>query len=255
MNDLNYINELKELELRVYDLWNKVKTQLNDEFDARISTFHLLAIVIRSFKIYLILKKENLDRNEWYTKIYRSEYNQPWPPTNGRIINFSQSLNWDFLVMMLIGYTQILFSIVESKFRLFQMAIDPNAPKGKKDAFVYVYTWLLSKINKVQYQEFIKFISLIRNTVHNNGKYMNTKYPYVPIKYREKMYEFKHNEFVKYPEDVDLSDLLLLQITPDVIDMMEDIILNSELINIKSIPEPVYTLRSGFVIKQSNSTT
>ena len=84
---------------------------------------------------------------------------------------------------------------------------------------------------------------------------MNTKYPYVPIKYREKMYEFKHNEFVKYPEDVDLSDLLLLQITPDVIDMMEDIILNSELINIKSIPEPVYTLRSGFVIKQSNSTT
>ena len=87
---------------------------------------------IRSFKIYLILKKENLDSNEWYTKIYRSEYNQPWPPTNGRIINFSQSLNWDFLVMMLIGYTQILFSIVESKFRLFQMAIDPNALKGKK---------------------------------------------------------------------------------------------------------------------------
>jgi hypothetical protein len=83
MNDLDYINELKELELRVYDLWNKVKTKINDEFDARISTFHLLAVAIRSFKIYLILKKENLDGNEWYNRIYQSGYNQPWPPTNG----------------------------------------------------------------------------------------------------------------------------------------------------------------------------
>lgn len=48
MNDLDYINELKELELRVYDLWNKAKTKINDEFDARISTFHLLAVAIRS---------------------------------------------------------------------------------------------------------------------------------------------------------------------------------------------------------------
>lgn len=255
MNDLDYINELKELELRVYDLWNKVKTKINDEFDARISTFHLLAVAIRSFKIYLILKKENLDGNEWYNRIYQSKYNQPWPPTNGKIINFRQSLNWDFLVVMLIGYTQILFSIVESKFRLFQMTIDPNALKGEGDAFKYVYTWLLPKINKAQYQEFVRFFALIRNTIHNNGKYMNAKYPHVPIKYREKMYEFKHNEFVKYPDDVDLSNLLLLQITPDVIDMMEDIILNSELINIRSIPEPVYSLRSGFVINQSDSTT
>ena len=57
MNDLDYINELKELELRVYDLWNKVKTKINDEFDARISTFHLLAVAIRSFKIYLKERK------------------------------------------------------------------------------------------------------------------------------------------------------------------------------------------------------
>ena len=62
--------------------------------------------------------------------------------------------------------------------------------------------------------------------------------------YRGKTYEFKHNEFVKYPDGVCPSNLLLLQIAPDVIDMMEDIIMNSELININSIPEPAYSLRS-----------
>jgi hypothetical protein len=157
--------------------------------------------------------------------------------------------------VMLIGYTQILFSIVESKFRLFQMAIDPNALKGKSNEFYHVYTWLLPKINKAQYQEFVRFFALIRNTIHNNGMYVKATKRYDSSEYRGKKYEFKHNEFVKYPDDVDVSNLLLLQITPDVIDMMEDIILNSELIDIKSIPEPVYSLRSGFVINQSDSTT
>jgi hypothetical protein len=69
---------------------------------------------------------------------------------------------------------------------------------------------------------------------------MNAKKQYVPIEYREKKYEFKHNEFVNYSDGA--FTLLLLQITPDVIDMMKDIILNSELIKINSIPEPVYSL-------------
>jgi hypothetical protein len=150
-------------------------------------------------------------------------------------------LTKEFNDVMLMCYTQILFSIVESKFRLFLMTIDPNALKGKKDSFSNVYKALLgptSKINKPDYQEFLRFFALIRNTIHNNGKYMNAKNQYVPIEYREKKYEFKHNEFVNYSGGA--FTLLLLQITPDVIDMMEDIILNSELIIIHSIPEPVY---------------
>jgi len=69
-----------------------------------------------------------------------------------------------------------------------------NALKGKKDSFSNVYKALLgptSKINKPDYQEFLGFFALIRNTIHNNGKYMNAKNQYVPIEYREKKYEFK----------------------------------------------------------------
>ena len=245
MNEHDYINKLKELELRVYDIWIKVRTQINNELDARVSTFHSMAIAIRSFKIYLILKEKYLDDKQWFTNIYQSEYKQPWPVTDGiiQVTNFDQELTHDFNVLMLMSYTQILFSIVESKFRLSLMAIDPNA-LGKKYYFHDVYTCLLKRVEKTQYQEFIKFFSLIRNTIHNNGVYMKASKRYDSSEYRGKTYEFKHNEFVKYPDGVCPSSLLLLQITPDVIDMMEDIIMNSELININSIPEPAYSLRS-----------
>ena len=136
MNEHDYINKLKELELRVYDIWNKVRTQINNELDARVSTFHSMAIAIRSFKIYLILKERYLDDKQWFTNIYQSEYKQPWPVTDGtiQITNFDQELTHDFNVLMLMSYTQILFSIVESKFRLSLMAIDPNA-LGEKILF------------------------------------------------------------------------------------------------------------------------
>ena len=136
MNEHDYINKLKELELRVYDIWNKVRTQINNELDARVSTFHSMAIAIRSFKIYLILKEKYLDDKQWFTNIYQSEYKQPWPVTDGtiQITNFGQELTHDFNVLMLMSYTQILFSIVESKFRLSLMAIDPNA-LGEKILF------------------------------------------------------------------------------------------------------------------------
>jgi hypothetical protein len=87
MNEHDYINKLKELELRVYDIWNKVRTQINNELDARVSTFHSMAIAIRSFKIYLILKEKYLDDKQWFTNIYQSEYKQPGPVTDGTIQN------------------------------------------------------------------------------------------------------------------------------------------------------------------------
>jgi hypothetical protein len=100
------------------------------------------------------------------------------------IINDHQVLTMEFNEVMLMGYTQILFSIVESKFRLFQTAINPNAKEG--DFFINVYTLLLKTLDKCQYQKLIEFFSLIRNTIHNNGIYVNANKPHIPIEYREK---------------------------------------------------------------------
>lgn len=67
--------------------------------------------------------------------------------------------------------------------------------------------------------------------------YVKATKRYDSIEYRGKKYWFKHKEIVNYRGGA--PKLLLLQITPNVIDMMEDIILNSELIEIVSIPEPL----------------
>lgn len=57
------------------------------------------------------------------------------------------------------------------------------------------------------------------------------------IEYKGKTYNFEHKNPVIYGYPF---KLLFQQITPDVIDMMEDIILNSDkLIKIQSIPEPI----------------
>ncbi|HEU4823577.1 MAG TPA: hypothetical protein VFS97_09165 [Nitrososphaeraceae archaeon] len=74
MNEYEFINELKEHEQRSCKAG---QTQINYEIrDARVSTFYFMAQVIRSLKIYLILKKKYLDRREWYDEVYLSKYEQ-----------------------------------------------------------------------------------------------------------------------------------------------------------------------------------
>ena len=98
---------------------------------------------------------------------------------------------------MLIGYTQTLFSIMESRFRLFVEAL------GSKVC----------------------------------GVYFNMKYPRPkPISYKGKEYKF-HRESVNVGNPY---ELLFYQITPDIIYMFNDIILNSErILTIPWIPDPM----------------
>lgn len=94
----------------------------------------------------------------------------------------------DYFMVMLIGYIQILFSILDSKFRCFLLNLDPNTLSGKRDSFYDVYTCRLKRVKKIQYQESIRFFSLIRNTIHNNGMYVKATKRYDSIEYRGKKY-------------------------------------------------------------------
>jgi hypothetical protein len=164
MIDYPFINELKDLEQKAYNTGNKIQRQINNAvYDARVSTFYFIAQAIRSIKIYLILKNEYLDDRQWCIDTYLSKYKQEWPVTGGKImqiINDHNVLTKEFNEIMLVAYSQILFSIVESKFRLFQLAIDPNALTNRSDKFTNVYTCLLSEIKKTIYQDFIIFFCI-----------------------------------------------------------------------------------------------
>lgn len=154
------------------------------------------------------------------------------------IHNDNEVLNRDFNQVMLVGYTQTLFSIIDSGFRLFTVALDSTACDNGTASFSKVYDWLLGEIDRKQhYQNFIKFFSYMRNTIHNNGVYMNKKYPKEDINYRGKIYNFEYGKPVSYNNPYELQ---YLEITPDLVDLTEDIILNTgKILQIPSIPDPI----------------
>jgi hypothetical protein len=89
---------------------------------------------------------------------------------------------------------------------------------------------LLREINKENHREFIEFFALIRNTIHNNGVYLNRK-KQKPILYKSKIYHFEYGKPVDYYR---AFEFLIFDLTPDVISMFQDIILGSD--KILSIP-------------------
>ena len=165
-------------------------------------------------------------------------------------VNDYRSLMIDeFNHVMLVAYSQVLYSIMESKFRLFLLALDQHA-LDKTDWFSYVYLLLLKKTRRrIKYRCLIRFFSFIRNTIHNNGKHRNKREPNVRMKYKGKLFKFYYDRMVKYPYPFSALTVLLLYISPDVIDMMEDIILNTKLKKFNLYPSPLHSL--DIVIKYS----
>lgn len=122
--------------------------------DARVLTFYNLAVVIRSPKILFLLLNEYLNDKQSRVDIYLQKWGHQWPvgPVRGSndvvVSNDHNLLTKDFKEVMLIGYTQALFSIIDSKFRLFTVALDPRACNNGIDSFFKIFAWLLDQIGK-----------------------------------------------------------------------------------------------------------
>jgi hypothetical protein len=164
MSASSFVNRLNEFEKETYRIGMSIQQKVSDEAiaDARVSTFYNLAQLIRSCKIYYILKEEYLQDRQWYVDTYLQKWQQHWPVSavaGGKaavIHNKHKILNNDFDQIMLIGYTQILFSIMKSGFRLLLIAIDPTASKKYgADDFYLIYGWLLDRTKRKNCSKFI----------------------------------------------------------------------------------------------------
>jgi hypothetical protein len=99
---------------------------------------------------------------------------------------------------------------MESRFRLFIVAIKPTACQSGTDLFYKVRDCLLSEIKKEGYKEMLEFFALIRNTIHNNGVYFNKN---KTLRYRGKEYNFEYGKITDYGNPY---ELLFYKITPDI---------------------------------------
>jgi hypothetical protein len=231
-----------------YETAITIQRRLSNEAkgDARPSAFYKLAQLFHSSKIYFILNEEYLQYRKWYDETYIKKWNQRWPiaanvdTKNIRTLDDHKLLNNDFYQVMLIGYTHTLFSIMESRFRLFVEALRDtpisNITQDPTVNFGEILDALLEDIKQEGHTDFIKFFALIRNTIHNNGVYLN-KRKQPPVTYKGKTYYFEYRKPVNY---YPAFEFLIFDLTPEVISMFKEIILNSEkILTIPWIPDPM----------------
>lgn len=243
MND-PIVNKLNELENECYNIagiaGNLVKIITHGNVDSRILIFYNFAQLVRSTKLYFILKTEYLNSREQFVEIYLKKWGQKWPSAsnNGAVIIYNDNIeiNYDYDQVIIVGYIQLLFSIVESRFRIFTICLDPTACKIGTDSFKNIYQWLLKKIDKQKYLAILEFFQLLRNTIHNNGVYRNIKEPFKQVTYRDKIFTFEHDKPVILEN---LNNLLFFELTSDLLNMIKDIIQSQQILKISNMEDPI----------------
>jgi hypothetical protein len=99
----------------------------------------------------------------------------------------------------------------------------------------------LSKIKKKKYKGMLNLFTHVRNTIHNNGVYFakdeDDPKPH-SLTYKGMTYRFEDGKAVDYRRHS--FELIFYEITPDIVNMFEDIILNSErILNLPRIEDPL----------------
>jgi hypothetical protein len=89
---------------------------------------------------------------------------------------------------------------------------------------------LLNEIGLIQKFDAVKLFANVRNTIHNNGVYTKED---EDVLYNKKLYKFEKH---KPPNYGDALDLLVLQILPGVIEVLDKLI--SQLLNENFIKDP-----------------
>jgi hypothetical protein len=196
--------------------------------DARIGIFAKCMNNFEPVMFSLIFEKEQLRKPEYQARFSKDHKTPPIQKEIDNICGF-------YLMYQQMALCDLLFSAIESSFRVFVRAIDPNACNNATDSFQSVYRYLLNQTNTTKYEPLLNLWRLIRNTQHNNGVYIDPRHPQVDIVYKDKTYQFINNTFFK---GVDMN--LLLDMSEESRDMIQDIIESEVLSNVTEIIDPTY---------------
>lgn len=104
----------------------------------------------------------------------------------------------------------------------------------KKKPFNNIYSFIYNHLKLNKYSDLFYFLSLIRNSIHNNGMYFPDKQEEPIINYREKEYSFKIGKPISCGDWI-----TLFNVTEDAIKALKDIIESKEISIINLIDDPV----------------
>jgi hypothetical protein len=210
------------------------KHSFDKKYDARVTIFTKCYIAIDSVSIGLLFRKYDMVEIKWWKKIPHNEPKLNIPDERNRV-----KMRKVFSEFLVIGFFHSFFSAIESSFRIYVRDLDPNACNKGTANFESIYNYLFKKLKLQQKQDYIELLGLlrhIRNTIHNNGVYFHTDGKNRTVTYKGKQYLFEIGKPVKFRGRV-LN--FLLNLMPDTLNMIEDVIYSQDIISKNKITDPV----------------
>ena len=138
------------------------------------------------------------------------------------------------------GFSMGLFILAERTLRIFLRAIDPAACNGATAEFKSVYSALLGshgldlpKQERGKALEFLDFMRTIRNLIHNDGIYFDTRGQDRELSFNGRTYRFAHAKPVNF-----VTSDLLLTFTQHIYELLVRIISHPKIEAMSQILDP-----------------
>jgi hypothetical protein len=213
--------------------------------DARITIFSRCIAVLDSTLLFIMFRTFQLKKDEWWSSLpeeYRNlgilsnTIQSPPPGDRDKIIKVV-----DFF--WLFSYVILLFSSLESSLRTIVRVVYPNKYNDGRGDLTQIYQALLST-NFSCYKDLLELFRLSRNTSHNNGVY----FPVIKgdnrvVTYNDVSYYFKDGKMVQFG---DLAEIMFFEITPGLLNMINDIVNSPDVSKQSQIIDPSVLLEFLF---------
>jgi hypothetical protein len=192
------------------------KLDINFKRDIRYTTFNTLSSIIRSIKLYFIIRKDNLSRDQWWDDTFVSKYPTllTWNSVN---TSNNMEITKDFDSFINVAFYMSFFSMTERTLRIIHDAIICNQHTEiiNTDEIKKVFKNISAKITFSNDQlKAFELLRTIRNTNHNNGFYTG---PNKIINYRNMIINLRKNQT---PNFVNSMNLLIQNLIPDIVSIL-----------------------------------
>jgi hypothetical protein len=209
----------------------------NRNNDARITIYSRCIVAIDSALLHMLFRAFELPEDDWWDSLHEklsasglpSNLIQKPPLNDLEKIKKAVDSYWAS------SYIIWLFSSLESSCRIIIRAVYPKKFNDGRGNLKQIYERLLST-NYPKYDCLLELSRLARNTMHNNGVYFpetigdNRQVPYNNISY-----DFIDGQIVQFD---DLPKLLFFNMTPDLQNVITDIVNSPEVSKHPQIIDP-----------------
>lgn len=195
------------------------RTELVEQFgwkedDARLTLLNKCSNVLIAVNLGVVFIDRYISKEGWW----RENSTLPVDPEQMR------SAGNEFVMLLRIALIHNFLYAIESSFRLYVRALDPEACSKGSAQFKSLYEWLLKRTGLQAYASLLDLWRNIRNTLHNNGLFVPLSGKDATVTYKGTTYDFR----VGKPNDFVTTDLMV-NLLPDMREFLVALLTSKEI--------------------------